>query len=52
VHLVTVFPALIIGCLATLRPVKSWLVASQYINKAEEGRFESLGKHDFDSRRL
>ena len=27
-----------IGCLATLRPVKSWLVASQYINKAEEGR--------------
>ena len=52
VHLVTVFPALIIGCLATLRPVKSWLVASQYINKAEEGRFESLGRHDFDSRRL
>src|SRR6218665_1941513 len=35
----TVFPALILGCLATLRPVKAWLVASQYINKAEEGRF-------------
>lgn len=52
VHFATVFPALIIGCLATLRPVKAWLVASQYINKAEEGRFESLGRHDFDSRRL
>ncbi len=30
VHLVTTFPALILGCLATLRPVKSWLVAAQY----------------------
>lgn len=52
VHLVTTFPALIIGCLATLRPVKAWLVAAQYINKAEEGRFESVGRHDFDERRL
>ncbi len=52
VHLVTVFPAFLLGCLATLRPVKSWLVAAQYINKAEEGRFESLGRHDFDPRRL
>ena len=52
VHFVTTFPALIIGCLATLRPVKAWLVASQYINKAEEGRFESLGRHDYDPRRL
>lgn len=51
-QIATVFPVLIGGCLATLRPVKSWLVASQYINKAEEGRFESLGRHDFDSRRL
>ena len=52
VHLVTTFPALIIGCLATLRPVKSWLVAAQYINKAEEGRFESVGRHDYDPRRM
>ena len=51
-HLLTTFPALILGCLATLRPVKSWLVAAQYINKAEEGRFESLGRHDYDPRRL
>lgn len=30
----TVFPALIGGCLATLRPVKAWLVAEQYLHKA------------------
>jgi uncharacterized protein (DUF983 family) len=39
VHLVTVFPALIIGCLVCLRPVKAWLVASQYVHKAEQSRF-------------
>ena len=52
VPFVTVFPALLIGCLGALRPVKAWLVASQFVNKAEEGRFESLGRHDFDSRRM
>ena len=45
VHLVTTFPALIVGCLATLRPVKAWLVASQFFHKAEEARWESLGGH-------
>ncbi|CAN7475556.1 DUF983 domain-containing protein [Phenylobacterium sp. LjRoot164] len=45
VHVVTVFPALIIGCLGTLRPVKAWLVASQFFHKAEEARFSSLGGH-------
>jgi uncharacterized protein (DUF983 family) len=40
-----VFPALIGGCLATLRPVKAWLVAEQYVHKAGEGRWESLGAH-------
>lgn len=40
-----VFPALIIGCLATLRPVKAWLVAEQYHHKAEEARWASLGAH-------
>lgn len=44
-HLATVFPALIIGCLATLRPVKAWMVASQFVHKAEEARFSSLGSH-------
>lgn len=33
----TVFPALLGGCLATLRPVKAWLVAEQYLHKASEG---------------
>ena len=45
VHMVTVFPALIIGCLGALRPVKAWLVASQFFYKAEEARFSSLGGH-------
>jgi uncharacterized protein (DUF983 family) len=45
VHVVTVFPALIAGCLGSLRPVKAWLVASQYVHKAEEAKFESLGGH-------
>lgn len=40
VHAVTVFPALIAGCLGSLRPVKAWMVASQYAHKAEQVRFE------------
>jgi uncharacterized protein (DUF983 family) len=40
-----VFPALIGGCLATLEPIKAWLVAQQYVQKAEEGRWASLGTH-------
>src|SRR4029453_13164137 len=39
----TVFPALIGGCLAGLRPMKAWLVAEQYVHKAEEARWESIG---------
>jgi uncharacterized protein (DUF983 family) len=41
----TVFPALIGGCLAALRPMKAWLVAEQYIHKAGEGEWASLGRH-------
>ncbi len=40
-----VFPALIAGCLGTLRPVKAWLVAEQYVHKAEEARWSSIGGH-------
>lgn len=40
-----VFPALVAGCLATLRPVKAWMVAEQYAHKAEEARWSSLGGH-------
>lgn len=38
-------PAMIGGCLGSLRPVKAWLVAEQYVHKAEEARWESLGTH-------
>jgi uncharacterized protein (DUF983 family) len=56
VQFATVFPALIGGCLACLRPTKAWLVAEQYVHKAEEARWASLGVHGeggfvFDRRR-
>eukprot|EP01035_Chromulina_nebulosa_P033142 gene33142-44362_t len=36
VHLVTSAPLMAIGCVLPLRPIKGWLVASQYVNKAHE----------------
>jgi uncharacterized protein (DUF983 family) len=38
VHLVTSLPFLLVTCIAPLRPLKGWLVCSQYFYKAEEGR--------------
>jgi uncharacterized protein (DUF983 family) len=38
VHLVTSLPFLIITCLLPLRPLKGWLVCSQFFFKAGEGR--------------
>lgn len=38
VHLVTTLPVLLLTCIPPLRPLKGWLVASQYYYKAEEGR--------------
>ena len=38
VHLFTTLPFLLLACVPILRPFKGILVASQYINKAEEGR--------------
>ena len=40
VHFVTTLPMLLIACIPVLRPIKGILVASQYINKAEEGRLK------------
>ena len=37
VHLVTSLPFLLVTCLLPLRPLKGWLVASQYIYKAKQG---------------
>lgn len=44
-QMAVVFPAMIAGCLGALRPVKAWLVAEQYVRKAEEARWASLGVH-------
>ncbi|EWY39591.1 hypothetical protein N825_05745 [Skermanella stibiiresistens SB22] len=41
VHLITTLPLLVISCMALLRPLKGWLVCSQYINKASEARLSS-----------
>ncbi len=38
VHLLVSAPLLILACVLPLRPLKGWLVASQYYHKAEQGR--------------
>ncbi|HVI27943.1 DUF983 domain-containing protein [Hansschlegelia sp.] len=38
VHLFTTLPLLLLTCIPPLRPLKGWLVASQYHHKAGEGR--------------
>ncbi len=59
VLLATSVPLMVGGCLLPLRPIKGWLVASQYVNKAQEagtaqlwarlhGRDYVRGMSDFD----
>lgn len=36
VHLVTSLPLMAAGTVLPLRPIKGWLVASQYVNRAQE----------------
>ena len=59
VHLLTSVPLMVIGCVLPLRPIKGWLVASQYVNRAQEagtarlwaqlhGRTYEEGSSDFD----
>lgn len=38
VHLVTSLPFLLLTCLLPLRPLKGWLVCSQYFFQARQGR--------------
>ena len=38
VHLFTTLPVLLITCILPLRPLKGWLIDSQYYYKAEPGR--------------
>jgi uncharacterized protein (DUF983 family) len=45
VHAIVTLPLLVALCLGSLRPFKSWLVAEQYVHKAAEPTFESVGKH-------
>ena len=42
VHLVTTGPLMIGSCVLGLRPLKGWLVSSQYVNKAQEAGTEEL----------
>lgn len=39
-HLFTTMPITLVGCLALLRPLKGWLVCSQFFHKAEEGQID------------
>jgi uncharacterized protein (DUF983 family) len=43
VHLLTSLPFLVATCVLPLRPLKGWLVASQYVYKAREGRIAQSG---------
>lgn len=38
VHLVTTLPLILLTCIPMLRPLKGWLVASQFFYRAAEGR--------------
>jgi uncharacterized protein (DUF983 family) len=38
IHLVVSFPLLLLFCIPPLRPLKGWLVASQFYHQAAEGR--------------
>ena len=42
VHLLTTVPMMVLGCTLPLRPIKGWLVASQYVNKSQEAGTEGL----------
>ena len=46
VHLLTTLPFVLIFCIPPLRPLKGWLIASQYFYKAEEGQLVQSEKAD------
>lgn len=41
VHAVVTLPLLLLACVPIIRPMKGLFIASQYINKAEEGRLSA-----------
>lgn len=40
IHFITTGPLMLVTCLLPLRPVKGWLIASQYFHKAQEGSID------------
>jgi uncharacterized protein (DUF983 family) len=52
IHLVTTAPVMALGTLLPLRPLKGWLVASQYVNRAQEAGTDRLwaALHEQDER--
>lgn len=42
VHLITSVPVMVAGTLLPLRPIKGWLVASQFVNRAQEAGTQGL----------
>ncbi|WP_020179358.1 DUF983 domain-containing protein [Methylopila sp. M107] len=44
VHIFTTLPIMLVTLLPPLRPLKGWLVASQYYHKASEARLVKLGE--------
>lgn len=40
VHLFITLPLTVLSCMALLRPLKGWLVCSQFFHKAEEGSID------------
>lgn len=40
VHVFITLPLTVLSCMALLRPLKGWLVCSQYFHKAEEGSID------------
>ncbi|PZM14770.1 DUF983 domain-containing protein [Rhizobium tubonense] len=45
VHIFTTLPFMLLTCIPPLRPLKGWLVASQYFYKAEEGKLAGANSH-------
>ena len=41
-HMLVSLPIMVGPCIASLRPIKGWLVASQYINKAQQAGTSAL----------
>lgn len=42
VHLIVSVPVMVLGTLLPLRPIKGWLVASQFVNRAQEAGTRGL----------